>query len=338
MVKLVTSAAAVVVHAPARLHMGFLDLNGSFGRRFGSLGVALRDFGTRLVIRPASKFAATGPDAERTLRCARDICSALRAPPFAVEVLENVPAHIGLGSGTQLALAVGAGVARLYGLRLSVRDIANLTGRGARSGIGVAVFEQGGFVVDGGRGRFESVPPVIVRAAFPATWRFILVFDPHAQGLNGAEERAALQRLPLFPPATAAHLCRLVLMQMLPALMERDLPTFGRAITELQDVIGDYFAPAQGGRFTSQRVARALAWLKRAGATAIGQSSWGPTGFGLVGDAVDAERLAAAARRALGESRLRFVVTAASNEGASVESSDVRATFDSARGRAGAPS
>src|SRR5690606_24073303 len=108
---------------------------------------------------------------------------------------------------------------------------------------------------------------------FPGSWRFVLVLDRRAQGLHGAEELAAFRSLPAFPAERAAHLARIVLMRVLPALTEQDLPAFGSAITELQAVIGDYFAAAQGGRFTSARVARALAWLAQAGATAIGQSS-----------------------------------------------------------------
>lgn len=327
----------VLVQAPARLHMGFLDLNGDIGRRFGSLGVALQNIGTRLTVKPAGELSATGADAERALGYARDLCRELQAPPIAIDVSQTVPAHVGLGSGTQLALAVGVGLARLYGLRVSVRDIAGVTERGARSGIGLGVFEQGGFVLDGGRGRSDSAPPVIVRAAFPETWRFILVFDQDVEGLHGSEELRAFQRLPPFPATSAAHLCRLVLMQLLPALMERDLQTFGQAVTELQIIIGDYFAPAQGGRFTSRPVAQALAWLEHAGATAIGQSSWGPTGFALVGDAAQAVALAAGAAHEAGAGgRLRFMVAAASNESATVEVSDVRTTLGGARRRIGA--
>src|SRR5690606_24744019 len=108
----------VVVQAPARLHMGFLDLNGGMGRRFGSLGVALDAFRTRVAIAPSHDFNATGPDAARALRYARALCARLALPPVAIRVEAAIPPHVGLGSGTQLALAIGVGLARLHGLDL----------------------------------------------------------------------------------------------------------------------------------------------------------------------------------------------------------------------------
>ena len=79
----------------------------------------------------------------------------------------------------------------------------------------------------------------------------MLILHPAAQGLHGAAETAAFRSLPPFPEARAAHLCRLVMMNLLPALVEADLFEFGRAVNELQRIVGDHFAPAQGGRFSS---------------------------------------------------------------------------------------
>jgi predicted sugar kinase len=67
---------------------------------------------------------------------------------------------------------------------------------------------------------------------------------------------------------------------------------------EMQKRLGDYYAPSQGGsRFTSPDVGAVVEHLAREGALGIGQSSWGPTGFGFAPSAEDAERLAAVARR-----------------------------------------
>src|SRR5690606_12370632 len=147
------------------------------------------------------------------------LCARLALPPVAIRVEEAIPPHAGLGSGTQLALAIGAGLVRLYGLDLGARAIAALTERGARSGIGVGTFEQGGFVLDGGRDPSGGTPPVLLRTEFPHAWRFILVLDAQASGLHGVDEQEAFARLPPFPAERAAHLCRLVLMRLLPALV-----------------------------------------------------------------------------------------------------------------------
>ena len=112
------------------------------------------------------------------------------------------------------------------------------------------------------------------------------------KGVHGAGEREAFATLPKFPAADAADICRRVLMQALPALVERDLAQFGEAISRIQAVLGNYFAPAQGGaRYTSPGVAAAMALLEQHGAIGIGQSSWGPTGFAFVASDDEAQRL-----------------------------------------------
>ena len=154
--------------------------------------------------------------------------------------------------------------------------------RGARSSIGIATFEQGGVVLDGGRGAADQPPPVISRLPFPESWRILLIFDQARRGLHGGAESEAFQQLPPMPAERAAQLCRLVLMVALPALAEQDLDRFGGAIAELQAAIGDHFAPVQGARFLSAAVTETLEWLRAQGVQGVGQSSWGPTGFGVV--------------------------------------------------------
>ena len=288
----IAAGQRVLVEAPGRLHMGFLDLGGSLGRKFGSIGVGINEIATRLSLAPAESLESAGPDAERALKAAEKLAAAVGRPlPARLTIERAIPHHAGLGSGTQLALAVGLGLSRLYGLGLSVREIAAIMHRGARSGIGIAVFEQGGLLVDAGRGAHTEVPPVIARLALPPDWRFLIVLDQVDQGLHGAEELAAFKALPVFPATAAARLCHLVLMRGLPAVAEGDIEAFGAVITELQGVVGDHFAPAQGGRFTSPRVRDALAFMAARGAVGIGQSSWGPTGFCLAASPAQAEQL-----------------------------------------------
>lgn len=308
----------VSVTAFARLHMGFIDLSGALGRRFGSIGVAIDDIATRLTLTPADECRVVGPGAARILDCLRRLQTALHLTPGCeVVVSQLIPEHVGLGSGTQLALALGAGLAALYRLNLSVRDIAQLTDRGGRSGIGIGVFEQGGLVVDGGRGAHTQTPPVIARLDFPEAWRFILVFDERGQGLHGDQERWAFEQLPAFPAQQAAELCYRLFMQGLPALVERDIDQFGAAITHLQHAVGSHFANAQGGLFTSPDVADAIDWLAQQGAVGLGQTSWGPTGFCLVASETAAERLVLhAARQFSQRPHLRFEVCRARNQGA----------------------
>jgi len=122
------------------------------------------------------------------------------------------------------------------------------------------------------------------------------LLDQATEGLHGQAEVSAFGNLSPFPEAESQRLCRELLIRGLPALAEADLASFGQAITDLQNAIGDYFAAAQGGRYTSPSVAAALGLLSAGGVACIGQSSWGPTGFAILSSESDArlwrERLA----------------------------------------------
>ena len=287
------SPASVTVTVPARLHLGFLDLNGGLGRRFGSIGLAINGLKTSITFNAASQPQVTGPESERVRGYLQAMQRALDIENTChVRIDEVVPAHAGLGSGTQIALAVAAGVRRFHGLPLDVRGDAIRLERGARSGVGIGLFDHGGLVVDGGRGPLTTAAPVVSRMPFPEQWRILVVLDPHRQGVHGPDEREVFSKLAPSSDGQAAHLCRLVLMKALPALAECDIAGFGSAIKEMQELLGDYFAAIQGGsRFSSPDVAAALATLEDEGAYGIGQSSWGPTGFAFAPSAEEANRL-----------------------------------------------
>lgn len=308
---------SVSVVAPARLHMGFLDPDASLGRKFGSIGVALNEIATRMVLVRDSSVGSSGPQSERAEKIAHGMLAALDLPAdLSVQVIEAIPEHVGLGSGTQMALALGAGISELYGLKLSIRDIARIADRGARSGIGIGCFEQGGLIVDGGRDAATVTPPVICRMPIPADWRFILVFDERGQGLAGFGEIEAFRKLGEFAESRAARICHLLMLRGLPAVAERNLEAFGAVISEIQQQVGDYFAPAQGGRYMSDRVEAAIEWLGKNGAHALGQSSWGPTGFCLIEGLGEAQSLVNRVRTHFGDqSQLRFELVSARNRG-----------------------
>lgn len=310
------AGAAVRVRAPARLHFGFLDLNGGLGRRFGSIGLALDAPAVQLVARSAKRASASGPEAERVRANLLAAASYLDVPEtVAVEVEEAIPAHAGFGSGTQVALAVAAALARLNGRPFAPADFADVLDRGNRSGVGLAAFTEGGLIVDGGRDTSGAPPPVIARLPYPEDWRIVLILDEAMTGVHGSRETEAFRDLPPFDASQAAEICRIVLMQVLPAAATAEPNGFGAGITAIQKRIGDHFAPHQGGRFASPAVAEALAAIAQAGVPGYGQSSWGPTGFALMPSQKEAEALVAGLAR---PGRLRFVIARGRNVGASV--------------------
>jgi beta-ribofuranosylaminobenzene 5'-phosphate synthase len=293
----------VQVTTAARLHLGFLDLTGDLGRRFGSIGLAIDAFETRIELREAPSFEVLGKERVRGAEIARRIAESLGLDTKKKLTISNaIPAHAGLGSGTQLALAIATAFRLLGRLPLDAREDARLLDRGARSGVGVALFERGGLAVDAGRGSNTEVPPVVAWVNFPRDWRILLILDPRVEGAHGEAERRAFAGLPPFPADAASEICRRTLIQILPGVAEVDLEAFGDGVARIQEILGDHFAPVQGGgRFISLPVSRIAARLKALGARGIGQSSWGPTGFAFASDPDHAQFLT---RRACGEGEL----------------------------------
>ncbi|NTS33580.1 GHMP kinase [Phyllobacterium sp. BT25] len=286
---------SVTIKVPARLHLGFLDIPRSPDDRFGSIGLPVEDIATTLTIARSAETHVVGDEEARITQHLETLCTHLGIKAHhRISIQHAIPRHIGLGSGTQIALAVSAALRTLHGLPLEPANDAVLLKRGSRSGIGIAAFDEGGVIIDAGKGDTNRAPTVVARFAFPDAWRIILVFDNAAHGIHGDAEIAAFRALPLFPVTTSASIARTVLLGIMPSLVERDLADFARGIASIQTEIGSYFAPAQGGVFTSRKVEATLHRLADAGALGIGQSSWGPTGFAFTQTQAEAERIVSA--------------------------------------------
>jgi beta-RFAP synthase len=294
---------SVFVEAAARLHFGVLDLRGALGRRFGGLGAAVPAPSLLLELEPDTRLSARGPDGERALAYAERFLTFHRRQAGArLTVHRSIPAHSGLGSGTQLGLAVARGLAELHGLPTEAPALARAVGRGRRSAIGTWTFALGGFIVEGGRRPgAEEIAPLLARYAVPADWRCVVVVPAGAPGLSGEAEAAAFERLP--PPAEreVERVAHLVLMQLLPALVEADLGSFGAALTEIQRVTGAWFASQQGGVFAPGPSATLVGRMAEWGAAGVGQSSWGPAVYGLAGNKAEGRALAARAMDLVGD-------------------------------------
>jgi beta-ribofuranosylaminobenzene 5'-phosphate synthase len=308
----------VRVAAPARLHMGMLDASGEGPRRFGGLGVAVTRPAAVVAASPADALSVDGPDAERARAVAERCLDPVGAGHGArVRVLEAIPPHAGLGSGTKLALAVTAALAALRGESLAPEAMARMAGRGARSAVGLWTFALGGFVVEGGRRPGSADPaPLLVRHPMPDDWRCVLAIPVAEPGLSGGAEAAAFAEL-RPDPERSARIAQIVLTGLLPALVERDLAEFGAALTEIQRLVGGAFAAVQGGTF-HPRAALLVDALLRLGAAGAGQSSWGPAVYGVFGREAEARVVA---RRLEAEFGMpgRVDVVGFDNRGARVE-------------------
>jgi beta-RFAP synthase len=301
------------------LHFGFLNPSGRGPRPFGSFGLAIDRPRTRLTLRRGLEFKVTGVECERAAPYLRAIAASFGlSAPYHLHLDEVIPAHAGLGSGTQLALAIGSAVAMLEGLPINLTEIAARLDRGKRSGIGIGTFEQGGAVLDGGASN-GALPEVLWRVPFPSEWRALLIFDPAETGVHGVRETEAFATLPDFPEAETAALTQRILQAALPALAAEDFKIFCDEVGHLQKAMGAYFAPIQGGAYVSAGVAAVLKGLASDGVTGLGQSSWGPTGFAFAASEAEGQALLAVARAHAGNARLRFELARGRNEPATFE-------------------
>jgi len=295
------------IEAPARLHLGQIDLNGSLGRLYGGIGVALEGPRTVLLAEPCSRLVVEGLERERVTKIARTFLERTGIEGGArLQVTEAIPPHVGLGSGTQLSLAVSLALARLHRLDLTLDDLARITGRGHQSGVGIGIFRSGGFVVDGGIPREYDrpdvegyVPPIIFQHPFPSSWYFILITPTNTSGYSGSREKEAFAAMPPIPPEDVGLVCRLLVMQLLPALLEENIEAFGQALSEIQWTIGKQFAPVQGGLYSHPAAEGIVRFLLNSGVAGAGQSSWGPTLYGVVAGEEAAREITGALKKYL---------------------------------------
>ncbi len=275
---------AVFVEAPARLHFGVLDLRGARGRWFGGIGAAAPAPRLRLSARLADTVSADGEDAERARGFARRALGhrGLEGGVH-ITVHQSLPAHVGLGSGTQLALAVARAVEELHAVGTDTAESARAAGRADRSAIGTHAFAEGGLVVEGGRRpASDGVAPLVVRMPFPPTWWCVVAVPRAGRGLSGPAELDAFDALPPPPEREVERVAHLVLMSLLPALAEADLPAFGETLTAIQAITGRWWAPVQGGTFAAGPTETLVKAMAGWGAMGVGQSSWGPSVYGIV--------------------------------------------------------
>ena len=320
----------VYVRTPSRLHLGLIDLGGELGRVFGGIGVAVNRPNVILEAESSPNLEFKGKKSENLRPIVELMLKKYNVTPKAsINLRQTIPEHVGLGSGTQLSLAAAAAVSRLFCLKVSVESLARLTGRGHVSGVGTALFEQGGFVVEAGLKSVgnkpisqasENLPPLIFRQPFPEDWFFVIAIPDVKKGISGQEEAAAFKNLQPMHKEKAALISHLIVMGLLPALKEKDIETFGKALTEIQSIVGDYFASVQGARFSSSPADDCIKHMLKNGAQGAGQSSWGPTVYGLVHGEAEAKKISVSTKSFLQESvGGQVFFTTANNKGAYIK-------------------
>lgn len=312
------------IQTASRLHFGLLGWGPNAPRQFGGIGLMVEDPGIRLTGESAERSEAVGPLSERVEALLRRLegteVGGVAPRPARVEIQSAPDEHQGLGVGTQIDLAVARLLLELSGVSdPSLEQLAALSGRGRRSGIGLHGFQRGGLLVDGGHRAAGDVPPLVARMDFPSDWSILILRPSGAKGRHGLDESTAFAKLPPFPDRVTERLCRLVLLDILSAVAERDLSTFGAALAELQRRVGEAFATAQGGVFASPEAEALIVEMGRLGLVGAGQSSWGPSLYAF-GNVSDEQRRAIADRlqKDRGLQAREILWTRARNQGASI--------------------
>lgn len=316
---------AVHVRTPCRLHFGMFSFGDGSRAQFGGVGVMIEPPSVEVRIVPADGFAVVAPARlrERTESLIRRLSAgwtsgALPAGEFRVTSPRD---HTGLGVGTQLSLAVAAGLRRFLGLpEMPAEELATVTKRGARSAIGTHGFAQGGLIVDAGKERADQLGRLALRVELPDAWRFVLICPAIEEGLAGAGELLAFQQLPAVPDETTRKLWAITNEQILPTAGGRDCDAFGEAVFQFGRKAGECFAGVQGGPFASNDVAQLVQSIRDYGVRGVGQSSWGPTVFAITRNDEEAQRLVEWIRRRYGDARYETAIAHANNRGATLTS------------------
>ena len=305
----------MIIRTPSRLHMTLIDLNSELGRVDGGIGLALDEPFIELEAVEASETGAEGPLKERAEEAARKVTDALGIDSgIKIKITGAYGQHVGLGSGTQVGLASGMAVCRLYEKDVSVPEIAKIIGRGGTSGIGVAAFESGGFILDGGHSKEEKsdflpssasnapAAPILARYDFP-DWKIALVMPKDDGEFSGAREVDIFRKYCPIPSGEVERISRLILMKILPSVVEKDISAFGEGVNEMQKI---GFKGIEVS-LQSSKVRRLLDECREY-SYGVGLSSFGPAIYCIIKDEKEF-------KNALnGEARI--IVTKANNEGA----------------------
>lgn len=281
----------------SRIHITLIDMNASLGRVDGGVGITLREPNICITAEISDTTLITGNEelAERMRQAVRAIHPDAR---LRIHIEESYPSHVGLGSGTQAALAAGMAASELYELHLPVREIGRRVGRGGTSGIGIAAFNRGGFILDGGH-RFADKKaftpssasraepaPILAQYEFPP-WDIVLAI-PELTGASSSREVDIFQRVCPLPLEEVQALSHIILMKMLPAVIEENLEDFADAINRIQHL----GFKKHEIRLQREEVKKLMNLMQEAGGPGVGMSSFGPTIYAVCNNPQEVKKVA----------------------------------------------
>ena len=325
----------MIIRAPSRLHMSLIDLNGSYKRIDGGIGLALSDPQFVLESEETNEKGYTVEFADGISEDSKEEC--LEKIPNAAEkiaelcdieygfhfkVLEAYPPHSGLGSGTQISVCTAHLMTETAGQKYTSRELSTMVGRGGTSGIGTFAHDLGGFIVDGGHSLEEkpgflpssaskAKPATLVaRYDFPEEWNILIAMPEVEEHMHDQEEVNVFQTYCPIPKSEVEQVSHLILMNLIPFMLEKDIVNFGWAIKELQKVGFNKLEHSLDAHYLPTMEA-----IDEAGAYGTGISSFGPALYTIFDESN--KDIVKAAEDIVGKDRVK--VTKAQNHGFTLE-------------------
>ena len=320
-----TKHTSVRIRTPARLHFSLIDLNGELGRIDGGIGISLAKPNWLITISKSSSWSFP-MEIEERLRIIQDNMKLTQK--FHIKIESNLPKHVGLGSQTQLSLALTNAFSILETRQHTIPELAQFACRGGTSGIGVAAYENGGFILDGGHtcqekpdflpSHYSNAKSAVVinRFEVPADWYFVVTIPAFGEGKSGLEEVEIFKKYCPIPSSEVEKLSRIILMQMLPSIIEDDIEDFGRGLTSIQKIGFKRIENQLQDKFINSLQDFYLA----SGAAGTGLSSFGPATFGLIRTKAAAQDLLGKTEKFLDKHNISGTVfySAVNNTGAEI--------------------
>ncbi len=327
------------ITTPCRIHLSLIDENGYTGRVDGGIGLMLD--------RPNVIFEATNHaeefkiEAHKYYRESIEVINEQASKIFKEFNINNknfhfnlkryFPSHVGLGSKTQLSLAIAVAITKLKNIKPSLESLTRLVNRGGTSGIGWRGFEQGGFIVDAGhdfgKGKEkETFLPssaskdanpalTILRYPIPEHWRFVLVIPNVKKGAFGDEEVSIFQSHAPIPKEEVNEVSHQILMKIVPGIIKKDLECFGEGLKRIQSI---GFKKIEIS-LQHEIVKKTLAFFEEYGVKAFGMSSFGPSVIGIVETDEDANKLLKAVQMSFNSMGGHIYLCKPNNSGAKIE-------------------
>ncbi len=327
------------ITAPCRIHLSLIDENGYTGRVDGGIGLMLDQPNVVLeVTNSAPEFAI---ECDRYYRESVHVINEKASKIFKLFQISNknfhfhlkryYPSHVGLGSKTQLSLAIGTAIAKLKDMKIPVEEITKMVERGGTSGIGWRGFETGGFILDGGhdfgdgKEKEDFLPSsaatlvkpalTISRYDIPENWRFVLVIPDVRPGANGDEEAEIFKKYTPIPREEVNEVSHQILMKVLPGILKNDLKCFGEGLIRIQNI---GFKKIEIN-LQNQIVRDILKFFEDNGVKAYGMSSFGPSVIAITDSDLEAKKVKKAVETFIKDVGGHFYICKPNNTGAKIE-------------------